>query len=335
VNDTVEKIRAVRNRTLTLTDAERRKYARRLWRGKKIIGLREILNKTINANLLDALDTLPKKIADLIIIDPPYNLDKDFHGFKFKSSDGNSYLSYLRSWFPQVVSLLKENGSLYLCGDWKCTAALQQVMDENLTVLNRITWQREKGRGALSNWKNGMEDIWFGVKNKNDYYFDVASVKMKRKVLAPYKVSGKPKDWEESEDGNFRLTYPSNFWDDISIPYWSMPENTDHPTQKPEKLIAKLILASCPVNGVVFDPFLGSGTTSVVAKKLGRNYVGIEMNDEYCLWAEKRLDQAEKDHTIQGYVDDVFWERNTLNVQQKIIKNKKVGLTQNGGWAKR
>ena len=65
----------------------------------------------------------------------------------------------------------------------------------------------------------------------------------KRRVLAPYKVDGKPKDWIETEDGNFRLTYPSNFWDDISIPYWSMPENTDHPTQKPEKLIAKLILA--------------------------------------------------------------------------------------------
>jgi site-specific DNA-methyltransferase (adenine-specific) len=334
VNDT-EKNRAERNRTLTLTRTERKKYAGRLWRGEKFSDLRRILNKTITANLFDILDTLPKTFADLIIIDPPYNLDKDFHGFKFKSSDGNSYLSYLRSWFPQVVSLLKENGSLYLCGDWKCTAALQQVMDENLTVLNRITWQREKGRGALSNWKNGMEDIWFGVKNKNDYYFDVASVKMKRKVLAPYKVSGKPKDWEESEDGNFRLTYPSNFWDDISIPYWSMPENTDHPTQKPEKLIAKLILASCPVNGVVFDPFLGSGTTSVVAKKLGRNYVGIEMNKEYCLWAEKRLDQAEKNTAIQGYVDGVFWERNTLNVQQKIIKNKKVGLTQNGGWAKR
>jgi site-specific DNA-methyltransferase (adenine-specific) len=195
-------------------------------------------------------------------------------------------------------------------------------MEENMIVMNRITWQREKGRGALSNWKNGMEDIWFGVKNKNDYYFDVESLKLKRKVIAPYKVEGKPKDWEETEDGNFRLTYPSNFWDDISIPYWSMPENTDHPTQKPEKLIAKLILASCPIDGIVLDPFLGSGTTSVVAKKLRRKYVGIEMNEEYCVWAEKRLQKAENDKSIQGYVDGVFWERNTLPFQQKTSKKR-------------
>jgi site-specific DNA-methyltransferase (adenine-specific) len=200
---------------------------------------------------------------------------------------------------------------MYLCGDWKCTSALQRVMEKNLTVLNRITWQREKGRGAKSNWKNSMEDIWFGVVNPNDYYFDVEAVKLKRKVIAPYKVNGKPKDWDETADGNFRLTYPGNFWDDISIPFWSMPENTDHPTQKPEKLYAKLILASSKEGDVVFDPFLGSGTASVVAKKLNRNYCGIEMNKEYCLLAEKRLEMADFDKSIQGYADGVFWERNS------------------------
>jgi len=157
----------------------------------------------------------------------------------------------------------------------------------------------------------------------DDYYFDVESVKQKRRVIAPYKVNGQPKDWEETEDGKFRLTHPSNFWDDISIPYWSMPENTDHPTQKPEKLIAKLILASCPQNGVVLDPFLGSGTTSVVAKKLGRKFVGIEINEEYCIWAEKRLALAETDKTIQGYSGGVFWERNTMNLQMAVQKKGK------------
>jgi site-specific DNA-methyltransferase (adenine-specific) len=100
-----------------------------------------------------------------------------------------------------------------------------------------------------------------------------------------------------------------------------MPENTDHPTQKPEKLIAKLILASCPENGTVLDPFLGSGTTSVVAKKLGRKYIGIEINEEYCCWAEKRLLLSDDDKTIQGYSSGVFWEKNTLNLQMKESKN--------------
>ncbi|MCK5916719.1 MAG: site-specific DNA-methyltransferase, partial [Deltaproteobacteria bacterium] len=279
---------------------------------------------TILGDLVKVIDKIPPEIADLIIIDPPYNLTKDFNGYKFKSLSNDKYLDYLRSWFPKVVSLLKPDGSLYLCGDWRCTSALQQVMAENLTVMNRITWQREKGRGAKSNWKNGMEDVWFGVKDSKNYYFDVDSVKLKRKVIAPYKVDGKPKDWEATDDGNFRITYPSNFWDDISIPYWSMPENTDHPTQKPEKLIAKLILASCPENGIVFDPFLGSGTTSVVAKKLNRHYFGVEINQEYAIWAEKRLLKAAEENSIQGYVDGVFWERNTLNLQKKAAKKSKI-----------
>ncbi len=313
-----EKIRAGRNQTLTLSEEERVQLSDNLFIPEKNerLATEKILNKTILSDLFDVLDYLPESFADLIIIDPPYNLSRDFHGFKFKATDSERYSDYLRSWFPKIVRTLKPNGSLYLCGDWKNTSVLQQVMSEHLTVLNRITWQREKGRGAKRNWKNGMEDIWFGVKNPDDYYFDVEAVKMKRQVIAPYKKNGKPKDWQETDEGNFRLTYPSNFWDDISIPFWSMPENTDHPTQKPEKLIAKLILASCPKDGIVFDPFLGSGTTSVVAKKLCRKYSGIEMNKEYALWAEKRLLQCEQFPQIQGYFDNVFWERNTLKFRK-------------------
>lgn len=324
---TENKKRSERNRTLTVNDSEREEYTKNILFPEEAqkLEIGRITDKIINADVFNVLDLIPPKIADLIIIDPPYNLNKDFHGYKFRPSDTGSYIEYLRLWFPKVASLLKDNGSLYICGDWKSTAALQQVMEENLTVLNRITWQREKGRGAERNWKNGMEDIWFGVKNKNDYYFDVGSVKLKRKVLAPYRENGKPKDWSESEEGCFRITYPSNFWDDISIPYWSMPENTDHPTQKPEKLIAKLLLASCPEGGIVIDPFLGSGTTAVVAKKLNRRYIGIEINREYCIWAEKRLALADTGNSIQGYVEGVFWDRNTLGLQQKA--RKKSGKT--------
>lgn len=304
------KERAPRNKTLTLTEEERKSLQSRLLSVQQVKSNISLINKTIHGDALLLLSQLPAQIADLIIVDPPYNLSKNFNGFQFKATTESQYLDYLRSWFPQLCKLLKPNGSLYLCGDWKSTSALQQAMEENLTVMNRITWQREKGRGASKNWKNGMEDIWYGVVDKNNYYFDLESVKQKRRVLAPYREKGVPKDWEESDEGKFRLTCPSNFWDDITVPYWSMPENTDHPTQKPEKLIAKLILASCPPDGLVFDPFLGSGTTSVVAKKLGRQYLGVEMNEEYCLWAEKRLMLADDNPRIQGYENGVFKERN-------------------------
>jgi site-specific DNA-methyltransferase (adenine-specific) len=96
-----------------------------------------------------------------------------------------------------------------------------------------------------------------------------------------------------------------------------MAENTAHPTQKPEKLIAKLILASSNQGDLVLDPFAGSGTTAVVAKKLDRKYIGIEHNPLYCAWAEKRLEDAEANATIQGYEDGVFWERNSKTKSQR------------------
>ena len=321
MNDT-EKVRAGRNRTIVLTEEDKKQLREKLITDKNISPSHklEYLDKTINADLLAALPLLPDEFADLIIIDPPYNLTKNFGGKVFNERKDSAYEDYLESWFSAVCKKLKANGSLYMCGDWKCTAALQRVMEKELTILNRITWQREKGRGAKANWKNGMEDIWFGVKNPDDYYFDLDAVKIKRRVIAPYREGGKggkPKDWEESEDGNFRLTCPSNFWDDISVPFWSMPENTDHPTQKPEKLYAKLILASSRPGDVIFDPFLGSGTTSVVAKKLGRHWSGVELNEEYCMLAEKRLELAETDKDIQGYSDGVFWERNSAALYKK------------------
>ena len=309
------KKRAPRNKTLTLTDEERNVYKQNLLYMEDI-DTQTLINKTICADLFSVLDTLPRSAVDLLILDPPYNLTKNFHGFTFSQTDDDAYMDYLRSWFPKLLNSLKPTASIYLCGDWKNSHCLYRIMGEHCIVRNRITWQREKGRGAKRNWKNATEDIWFGTMS-DDYYFDVDAVKQKRRVIAPYRQDGEPKDWEETDDGNFRLTFPSNFWDDISIPYWSMSENTDHPTQKPEKLIAKLILASCPPDGLVLDPFLGSGTTSVVAKKLGRNYIGIEMNEEYCLWAEKRLAEAGTDTTIQGYTDGVFWERNTLQYQKR------------------
>ncbi len=302
-------MKAKRNRTIELNEEDIKLLEPKLKNSFEI-------NATINKNLFDIIDSLPKKFADLIIIDPPYNLDKNFNGYKFSQTKDIDYKEYLRSFLPKICECLKDNGSLYLCGDWRSGIAMYDVLQENLSVINRITWQREKGRGAKSNWKNGMEDIYFAVKNPKDYYFDVEAVKIKRKVLAPYKENGKPKDWTEEEDGKFRLTYPSNLWDDISIPYWSMPENTEHPTQKPEKLIAKLILASSPKGGVVFDPFLGSGTTSVVAKKLGRKYVGIEMNKDYAIIAEKRLEMAKINKKIQGFENGIFLERNSKTAKK-------------------
>jgi DNA modification methylase len=312
------KERAPRNRTLVLSEAERKVLASGLISLRSETGIEYLLGKTIHQDFAEALPHLPSRAVDLLIVDPPYNLDKTFNEKTFRKLPEAEYAKWFAAWFEPLLRLLKPTASIYVCCDWKCSAEVQRILAKHVTIRNRITWEREKGRGAKTNWKNCSEDIWFATMS-NDYYFDVDAVKIRRRVIAPYTTqNGRPKDWSKTEEGNFRLTHPSNLWTDISVPFWSMPENTDHPTQKPEKLIAKLILASSQAGDVVFDPFLGSGTTSVVAKKLGRRFFGVEMDEAYCCLAEKRLAIADSDSSIQGYSDGVFWERNTLNQQRAM-----------------
>ena len=309
-------MKAARNKTIELTAEEGAEYLARCLRPTGPIALSEALDRTLCGDSFEILPLLPQGFADLLIVDPPYNLTKDFHGSRFSRTSDGEYEAYTQRWLSLCLPLLKPDASVYVCCDWPSSLVIGRVLAETLTVRNRITWQREKGRGAKANWKNAMEDIWFATVSE-DYCFHADAVRQRRRVIAPYRENGAPKDWEETADGRFRDTAPSNFWDDISIPYWSMPENTAHPTQKPEKLLAKLILASSEEGDVILDPFLGSGTTSVTAKKLGRHYVGVEQNEQYCAWAEKRLALAAEAPAIQGYADGVFWERNTFALQKK------------------
>jgi site-specific DNA-methyltransferase (adenine-specific) len=305
--------RSPKNKTLSLTDTEISYYDSLLPQistNNAALELSSITDKILNGDLFSILSRLPEAFADLVIVDPPYNLDKDFHGNCFKARSSEAYQTYIESWLPAVLRCAKSDASIYVCCDWKSSCAIFSVLERHCTVRNRITWQREKGRGALHNWKNCSEDIWYATKGE-DFFFDVQAVMQRKRVVAPYRENGIPKDWIESEDGKFRLTHPSNFWDDITVPYWSMSENTEHPTQKPEKLIAKLILASSRTEALIFDPFAGSGTTAVTAKKLNRHYVCVEQNRTYCLWAHKRLENATTDKIIQGYSNGAFLERNS------------------------
>jgi len=311
------KQRAPKNRTLTLAKEEKIDLRSRLLRIDEPVSIPTIRNRTLYQDYREAIPYLPDRFIDLLILDPPYNLEKQYNSTSFQKKHDEDYRQWMEKWLEPTIRLLKPTASIYICCDWETSPLIYQTIQPHFKIRNRITWEREKGRGARSNWKNSLEDIWFCTVS-NRYTFNVDTVKLRRRVIAPYTHNGgEPKDWEKTETGNYRLTHPSNLWTDITVPFWSMPENTDHPTQKPEKLLAKLILASSNPGDVVFDPFLGSGTTSVVAKKLGRNYVGIEIDETYCCYAEKRLKLAESDPTIQGYNDGVFWERNTFGLQKK------------------
>ena len=270
-----------------------------------------VLNKVILQDALQAIDFLPPKSVDLMIVDPPYNLTKNFGSKTFKEMDYDEYKKWFDRWIKKTVRVLKDNASIYICSDWKTSIAVQEVASKYFILQNRISWEREKGRSANNNWKNCLEDIWFFTKSK-EYKFNLDAVKIEKKVLAPYKdKDGNPKDWKDNGEKKIRYTSPSNIWTDISIPFWSMAENTNHPTQKPEKLIAKLVLASSDEGDVVFDPFLGSGTTAVVAKKLNRNFIAIEREKEYAALSIARLTLADKDKQIQGFENGIFKSRNS------------------------
>jgi site-specific DNA-methyltransferase (adenine-specific) len=302
------KMRAPRNRTVELNEAESAGLRERLVNGESVDS--EMRNAVVCGDAFEVLTKIPSAGFDLLFADPPYNLTKEFGAERFTQQTEEVYEDWLESWLSMCVPLLKQTSSIYICGDWRSAAAIQRAGSKYFHLRNRITWEREKGRGAKSNWKNAAEDIWFFTVS-DDYTFNLDAVKTRRRVLAPYRSDGQPKDWSETEKGNFRNTHPSNIWTDISVPFWSMPENTDHPTQKPEKLLAKIILASTKPGDLVLDPFAGSGTTAVAAKKLGRNFVAIESDEQYCLLTLKRLEMAEKDSSIQGFSDGVFWERNS------------------------
>ena len=313
----------MRNRTLNCDANEIKTLLRKVHRLSTKSSAREIDGKIICGNIFAIAKYLPHDFVDLLILDPPYNLSKNYNGTLFKAKEANTYCQWFEDAINKLKPTLKLTATVYVCSDWKTSMLVAPILESHFYIRNRISWEREKGRGAKHNWKNNTEDLWFCTIS-DQYYFDVEAVKLKRKVIAPYKTNGKPKDWMQETGGNYRLTHPSNIWTDITIPFWSMAENTNHPTQKPEKLIAKLILASSKPGDFVLDPFAGSGTTAVVANKLKRRFCAIELNQEYCCWGIKRLKQAIADPTIQGYKDNVFWERNS----QPTTNKAKVGREQ-------
>jgi site-specific DNA-methyltransferase (adenine-specific) len=322
VMSNISKARAPRNRTVTLTYHEKAAHSRKLLTLSRSVSLDVVCNRIVRQDALVALAYLPDECANLVIVDPPYNRNKRFNDDSFSKTSADEYAAWVDSWLNLLSKKMTSTSSIYICSDWQSSTAIQSVANRYFKIQNRITWEREKGRGAKRNWKNCAEDIWFCTKS-DQFTFNIDAVKLSRRVIAPYRESnGEPRDWDETDSGNFRLTHPSNLWTDISVPFWSMPENTDHPTQKPEKLIAKLILASSQRGDVVLDPFAGSGTTAVVAKKTDRRFIAIETDELYCCLAQKRLDLANADSSIQGYVDGVFWERNTLAIQNQAMKRQ-------------
>ncbi|MBE7087446.1 MAG: site-specific DNA-methyltransferase, partial [Clostridiales bacterium] len=191
-------MKSTKNKTIDFTLSQSKEYLSRCLKTEDLTSIPE--NCTVIGDFYATIGKVKDESVDLLIIDPPYNLDKNFHGNTFKKSSKEDYREYVKGFIDLVKPKLKRTATVYVCCDWKSALTIGMIVDENFILRNRITWQREKGRGAKANWKNGMEDVFFATVS-NDYTFNLDAVMVRKKVLAPYRENGKPKDWEETDIG--------------------------------------------------------------------------------------------------------------------------------------
>lgn len=270
-----------------------------------------------NESFENSQNYIKNESVDLIWVDPPYYIsgnineesDTEFgnrNDWDRQWKNKKEYRDWTKSYLEIAFHQLKKTGSIYVCISWQNANIIQDLLEEvGFTIQNRITWKRDKGRGAKSNWKSIHEDIFFATKNPRNYTFNIEEVMVDKKVVAPYRNDdGTPKDWWINENGEkVRKTYPGNLWEDFCVPYWSMkevksyaktkktPNNTlpKHNTQKPKDLVKRCILASSNKNDLIVDYFAGSGTTAIAAEELGRNSIVFDINKLCIQMIETRI----------------------------------------------
>ena len=229
-------------------------------------------SRIIKGDCLIEIAKIPDNSVDLIILDPPYNLSMD----KWDKFTSEGYIRLLELVSNQCKRILKDTGSLWCFSGWSSVEVVRQQFGRNFKLRNWVIWDRIKGRGAKYNLVSTREDIlWFTKSDK--YIFNKQSSSIKKATKGMGLKNG---------DDCRKL---SNVWTDISpIVPWSV-ERVKHPTQKPVKLIERIIRVSSNEGDTILDPFAGSGTTGVACKNLNRNYILIEKEQEYIDIINKRL----------------------------------------------
>ena len=243
------------------------------------------VNRVYCEDALAGLARIPDGSVDLILTDPPYNLGKDYGN----ASDQQSVADYLRwteQWIDAALPKLKANGSLYIFLTWRYSPEIFVMLKQRMAMMNEIIWDRRVPSmgGSVRSFSSVHDTIGFFVKRK-DYYFDLDAVRI------AYDAATKKARSRSIFIGAKWLEVgynPKDLWS-VSRLHKEHPERADHPTQKPLEIIERMLKASCPPGGVVLDLFMGSGTTALAAKRCGRDFVGFELNPDYCAIIEQRL----------------------------------------------
>ena len=248
----------------------------------------------------DALDVLQEDVEDnsvnLIFADPPYNIGKRLANFIDRWPTESAYISWCEEWLDVCISKLTDNGSLYVMSSTQAMPYIDIMLRSKLHVLSRIIWSYDSsGVQAKQYYGSLYEPILFCVKDKSNYVFNSEEILVEAKTGAKRRLI----DYRKSIPAQYNSTkVPGNVWYFPRVRY-RMNEYEEHPTQKPEALLERIIKASSNKGDTILDPFAGTFTTCSVAKRLGRRSIGIELQEQYFKIGLRRLDIL---HEYQGEI---------------------------------
>jgi site-specific DNA-methyltransferase (adenine-specific) len=248
-------------------------------------------HKLINARAIDGFKSINDKSVDLIFADPPYNLGKKYNGEKLKWDSIESYLNWCYEWIDICLKKLKPNGSIYLMNSTQNIPYIDIFLRKRIEILSRIIWSYDSSGVQAKNYFGSLyEPILHGVINKNNYTFNSDDILIEAKTGAQRNLIDYRKDPPQPYNTK---KVPGNVWEIPRVRY-RMDEYEKHPTQKPEKLLERIIKVSSNEGDIVLDPFSGTFTTCKVAQRLGRRSIGIEIQEEYFKIGLRRLGILEK-----------------------------------------
>lgn len=246
----------------------------------------------IRGDALKILPKLPDKSVNLIFVDPPYNIGKNFNGYRDKWDTDEDYLKWCYQWIELLINKLTDNGSMYLMGATQFMPYFDIFVKKKMDIRSRIIWYYDSSGVQAKNYYGSLyEPILFAVKNSRDYVFNAQDIRVEAKTGAKRKLI----DYRKTIPTTYNTTkVPGNVWYFPRVRF-RMKEYRAHPTQKPESLLYRIILSSSNSGDIILDPFSGSFTTSVVSMKLGRRSIGIELDRDYFAIGLERLNQVQEE----------------------------------------
>jgi site-specific DNA-methyltransferase (adenine-specific) len=265
-------------------------------------------HKIICGDAVEALKQIPNNSIDLVFVDPPYNIGKDFNGLKDKWATDDDYLEWCYKWIDLCICKLKSSGSLYVMTSTQFMPYFDIYIRNKMSILSRIVWYYDSSGVQAKKYYGSMyEPILFCVKDENNYTFNASDILVEAKTGSKRKLIDYRKNPPQVYSSE---KVPGNVWEFPRVRY-RMDEYENHPTQKPISLLERIIKAGSNVGDVILDPFSGTFTTSFVAQQLGRKSIGIDIQEEYVKIGIRRLKLAE---TYKGEV--LTKERRTFETKK-------------------